>query len=95
MLKEFNINVKMEDRWVPHFQSLLATMQMLGRRGSSRLLGFYSDGDGDFRPTFEFDIPVTMVEGIEQQNLIDSHKDDCYQIQTSPSIIPHIMFDAG
>ena len=64
MEKEFNVNVKMEERWIPYFQSMLLAMQQLGHRGSSRLLGFYSDGDGDFRPRFEFDIPVTQVAGI-------------------------------
>lgn len=95
MVKEFNINVKMEERWIPYFQSLLMTMQSLGIRGSSRLLGFYSDGDGDFRPRFEFDIPVQKVDGIERQKLIENHKDDWCQIQTSQMIIPSIMFDAG
>lgn len=95
MVKEFNVNVKMEERWIPYFQSLLMTMQKMGRDGRSRLLGFYSDGDGDFRPTFEFDIPVSIVEGIEKQKLIEHHKDDWQQIQTSPLIIPSIMFDAG
>ena len=64
MVKEFNINVKMEERWIPYFQSMLMSMQQLGIHGSSRLLGFYSDGDGDFRPRFEFDIPVETVAGI-------------------------------
>ena len=68
MVKEFSITVKMEERWIPYFQSMLMTMQQLDIRGSSRLLGFYSDGDGDFRPRFEFDIPVTMVAGISNCN---------------------------
>jgi len=95
MVKEFNINVKMEERWIPYFQSMLNTMQYLGFLGSSRLLGFYSDGDGDFRPKFEFDIPMQKVEGIFRSELIDRHKLDAYKIETSPDIIPSIMFDAG
>lgn len=95
MIKEFNINVKMEERWIPYFQSLLMTMQGLGNIGSSRLLGFYSDGDGDFRPKFEFDIPVQKVDGIERQKLIENHKDDWCQVETSTRIVPSITFDAG
>ena len=68
MVKEFNINVKMEERWIPYFQSMLMSMQQLGVLGSSRLLGFYSDGDGDFRPRFEFDIPMKTVSGISNCN---------------------------
>lgn len=54
MEKEFTITVKMEERWINHFYSLLKNMENLGNIGSSRLLGFYSDGDGDFRPKFKF-----------------------------------------
>lgn len=95
MVKEFNINVKMEERWIPSFQSLLITMQKMGIQGSSGLLGFYSDGDGDFRPRFEFDIPVTTVEGIDRKKYIENHKEDWNQIQTSAWTVPSIMFDAG
>ena len=95
MIKEFNINVKMEERWIPYFQSMLTTMQRFGSAGASRLIGFYSDGDGDFRPKFEFDIPVQEVEGVDRAHLIDRHSLDCYKIETSPHAIPAIMFDAG
>ena len=37
------------------FLSMLKYMQHLGNIGSSRVVAFYSDGDGDFRPTFEWD----------------------------------------
>jgi hypothetical protein len=30
-------------------------MQQLGGLGSSRKISFYSDGDGDYRPKFEWD----------------------------------------
>lgn len=48
------IEVTMRTRWVPHFVGMLKTMQRLGSLGSSRLVGIYADGDGDFRPTFTF-----------------------------------------
>ncbi len=52
---EFNIKVRMRTRWVPYFLRMLKHMQYLGGIGSSRQVTFYSDGDGDFRPTFKWD----------------------------------------
>jgi len=52
---EFTIRCKMRSRWVPHFLAMLKYMQYLGGVGSSRKVTFYADGDGDFRPTFEWD----------------------------------------
>ena len=53
---KFTIEVEMEDRWVPHFLSMLKYMQRLGGIGSSREVTFYSDGDGDFRPKFQWNV---------------------------------------
>jgi hypothetical protein len=36
-------------------------MEKLGSRGSSREVGLFADGDGDFRPKFEFDIEFEEV----------------------------------
>jgi hypothetical protein len=57
--KTFTIEVTMEERWVPHLLGLLATMERMGRVGTSRLLGFYADGDGDCHPKFAWsgDLP--------------------------------------
>ncbi len=52
---EFDIKVTMKRRWIPHFLSMLKYMEQLGGLGGSRKVTFYSDGDGDFRPKFEFD----------------------------------------
>ena len=49
----FTIECTMKERWVPHFLSMLNYMQYLGNIGSSRKVGIYSDGDGDFRPKFK------------------------------------------
>lgn len=56
----FIIECEMEDRWVPHFLSMLKYMQQLGSLGGSRKVGIYSDGDGDFHPKFNWDdaLPV-------------------------------------
>lgn len=63
MEKEFTIKVKMKDRWIPHFLGMLKYMQTLGNIGSSRTISFFSDGDGDFRPKFEWDIEVEPFKG--------------------------------
>lgn len=56
----FTIKCTMRVHWVPHFLGMLKRMQHLGAIGSSRLVSFYSDGDGNFRPHFEWgdDLPV-------------------------------------
>ncbi len=51
----FTITCTMKERWVPHFLSMLKYMQQLGGMGSSRVVGLYADGDGDFRPKFIWD----------------------------------------
>lgn len=62
---EFTIKVKMRRRWVSHFCSMLNYMEQLGNLGSSRKVGMFSDGDGDFRPKFKIDIPYKLVEPID------------------------------
>ncbi len=52
---EFTVKCSMKPRWVPHFLAMLKYMQQLGGQGSSRMVTFYADGDGDFRPKFEWD----------------------------------------
>lgn len=52
--KEFTIKCNMSERWIPHFLAMLKYMQQLGDAGSSRNITFYADGDGDFRPKFEW-----------------------------------------
>jgi len=51
---QFTIKVRMKKRWTPHFLAMLHCMEHYGSLGCSRVLSFYSDGDGDFRPTFEW-----------------------------------------
>lgn len=52
---EFTVKCKMKVRWVPYFIGMLKLMQNLGSLGGSRVVSFYSDGDGDYRPKFEFE----------------------------------------
>jgi len=55
-MKKFTIEVEMEERWIPHFMSMLKYIEYLGRVGSSRRVGIFADGDGDFNPKFKADI---------------------------------------
>lgn len=50
----FTIKCTMRSRWVPHFLAMLKYMQQLGGLGGSRNVTFRSDGDGDFRPKFQW-----------------------------------------
>lgn len=56
MKKKFTVECEMEERWVPYFLSMLNAMESYGIAGTSREVGIYSDGDGDFRPKFKPDI---------------------------------------
>ena len=51
--KTFTIKVTMNERWIDDFCSMLHWMQSCGNLGHSSLVGFYADGDGDFRPQLE------------------------------------------
>lgn len=50
-----NLKITVRKRWLPHMLGMFYRMQQLGSIGSSRMIGFYADGDGDFRPRFEID----------------------------------------
>lgn len=51
----FNVNVTMDERWVNAFCTMLNHMQYCGNSGHSDIIGFYADGDGDFRPEFKIE----------------------------------------
>lgn len=51
----FTITVTMPEDWADYFCSFLKRMETDGKRGHSETIGFYADGDGDFRPKFEID----------------------------------------
>ena len=60
---EFNIKATMDERWANDFCSMLQWMQSCGNLGHSSVVGFYSDGDGDFRPKFEIDREYEKTKG--------------------------------
>jgi hypothetical protein len=62
------IKATMRARWLPHFLSMLQHMAKLGSWGSSRMVHFYADGDGDFRPRFEWDLPVNLAEPVQSKD---------------------------
>ena len=59
----FNIKVTMNERWINDFCSMLKYMEYCGDIGHSSIVGFYSDGDGDFRPKFEIDTNYEETKG--------------------------------
>lgn len=63
MERIFNIKVTMEERWINDFCSMLDWMQSCGDIGHSSIVGFYADGDGDFRPKFEIDTDYEKTKG--------------------------------
>lgn len=77
---KFNIEVTMEDRWVNDFCSMLKWMEHCGTIGHSSFVGFYADGDGDFRPKFSIGIDFEQKDGIPKSKIVWK---------------PEIMFDAG
>ena len=61
----FRITCTMNARWARQFLGMLKTMQRLGSWGSSRKIEFIADGDGDFRPKFEWDEAAMAELGID------------------------------
>ncbi len=67
--KTFNIEVTMSERWIDNFCSMLKYMERCGNIGHSALVGFYSDGDGDFRPKFKIDTEFNNVDGLKKEKI--------------------------
>ena len=65
----FTVECKMNRRWARQFIGMLKRMQQLGAVGSSREVIFYSDGDGDYRPRFEFKLDYTAAKGQGKEEL--------------------------
>lgn len=79
--KTFNIKVTMNERWIDDFCSMLHWMESCGNLGHSSLVGFYADGDGDFRPKFEIGIDYEKKNGIWNTE--------------KPLSPPEVIYDAG
>lgn len=80
MEKDFTIHCKMEERWIASFIKMLESMSYCGSIGHSEYVGLYSDGDGDFRPIFEYDKilstigdnPITIKNPSGQMTMYDA-----------------------
>lgn len=77
---KFTIEATMDERWVDDFCSMLNHMERCGDIGHSSLVGFYADGDGNFRPHFNIDRDFKVKKGIPREEIYCK---------------PEIMFDAG
>lgn len=73
----------MNERWVNDFCSMLKWMETCGKIGHSSIVGFYADGDGDFRPKFEIDCDYEETKGFWR---LDGDR----QLPQ-----PEVIFDAG
>lgn len=62
----FTVQCTMNERWVNDFCSMLKTMEANGNMGHSEEVGIYSDGDGDFRPSFDFSIDFEKTKPVIQ-----------------------------
>lgn len=62
---EFTVKCKMQKEQAKYFIAFLKTMESLGQVGSSRRLCFVSDGDGDYKPNFDF----SHIENIDYKNV--------------------------
>jgi len=61
MERNFTIHCKMEERWIAYFIKMLNEMERNGSIGHSEFIGLYADGDGDFRPNFEYDKVLSAI----------------------------------
>jgi peroxiredoxin len=80
--RKFIIECEIPERWVNDFCTMLNWMQSCGNLGHSSLVGFYADGDGDFRPKFSINTDWEKTEGIWRKD----------GKLTRP---PEVLFDAG
>lgn len=79
MVKTFSIDIQMSEEWIDPFLSMLKEMEFNGKVGRSRLIAFYSDGDGNFRPKFQFSCPFEQVEKKKvNKEYLSKHLDDFY-----------------
>ena len=70
MNKEVTVTIKatMNERWLGDFCSMLHYMEHCGNIGHSSIVGFYSDGDGDFRPKFEINKAYELKYGYHSKD---------------------------
>lgn len=67
---EFNVKFTIKDRWINQFMSFLDYLEYCSHVGHSAPVGFYADGDGDFR--FEFDTDVVYEKKYDPDEIDQS-----------------------
>jgi hypothetical protein len=63
--RKFTIECEIPERWVNQFCSFLKHLERNGNLGHSALVGFYADGDGDFRPKFNIKTEFEKTGGFK------------------------------
>lgn len=66
--RKFTIECEIPERWVDDFCTMLNWMQSCGNLGHSSMIGFYADGDGDFRPKFKINTEWGKTPGIWRED---------------------------
>ena len=80
----FKIEVTMNERWVDDFCSMLHYMESCGNMGHSSMVGFYADGDGDFRPKFKIERDYNEKKGFLEKDMKEREMTEI-----------EVFFDAG
>lgn len=62
----FIIECELPERWVNDFCFMLKTMEFFGQQGHSGVVGIYSDGDVDFRPSFNIQTQFEKTVPLEK-----------------------------
>lgn len=99
-LVKINLEITMPKRWVKKFVQMLDCMKWCSRRGSSRVVAFYADGDGDFRP-FDFTLNGKCIDTLMDWNKLDVswdakyHQDDSIPPALKSRRSIDFFFDAG
>lgn len=65
--RKFIIECEVPVRWVDDFCSFLKYLERCGGIGHSACVGFYADGDGDFRPKFNIITDYNILHGCTKQ----------------------------
>lgn len=67
--RKFVIECEIPERWVDDFCSFIKNLEYNGKIGHSSLIGFYADGDGDFRPSFKINTEYIQSEGCNTSHI--------------------------
>jgi hypothetical protein len=61
-MTKFTIDCDMTNRWVEPFLGMLCYMELCSRIGHSCTIGFFADGDGDFKCNFNDNFPQDKID---------------------------------